>query len=161
VRIVDDEAGCAITLRVTGYQFPHAEDRRQRCSWHVVAGEASCPNGAWEFTYPALTCSESPRVARWLRDVARWHEDTRAERGAGPEPAPLRFTEPNLSFTVRTDGAADIDLQIAFALEFRPPWDTSSGVSAPFVVGIRATVDQLRQAAADWDAEIAPYPDCG
>jgi hypothetical protein len=35
--------GDTVSLQVCGYQFPQADDPRQRYSWHIIAGEATCP----------------------------------------------------------------------------------------------------------------------
>ncbi|MFV2176180.1 hypothetical protein ACFHW2_21830 [Actinomadura sp. LOL_016] len=87
-----DVVGHGVELRVTGYQFPDAEDLARRHSWHMVEGTAVCPEGSWTFRYPALTCADTPYVAIWPRSAAR-----AADAGA---PAALRFTEPNLSMAV-------------------------------------------------------------
>jgi hypothetical protein len=86
----------ALTLRVTGYQFPDAQDLRKRYSWHTVEGQAACPRGSWRFRFPALTCDESPRISKWLREVA----GDAARSPVRGQPGILEFTEPNLYFSV-------------------------------------------------------------
>jgi hypothetical protein len=86
----------ALTLRITGYQFPDAEDPQKRYSWHMIEGEAACPRGSWRFRFPALTCDESSRISAWLREVAGY-----AGRSAvSGQPGILEFTEPDLRFSV-------------------------------------------------------------
>lgn len=54
--------GDALTLELTGDQFPNAADPAQRFSWHLVAGESRYPYGTWAFRWQALACDESARV---------------------------------------------------------------------------------------------------
>lgn len=142
-----DEAGYGVELRVTGYQFPDAEDPGQRYSWHMVEGTASCPAGTWTFRYPALTCDESPLVASWLRDVAR-----------GGRPAALAFTEPNLAMSVTGHRPGGATLEIALDLEFSPPWRQGRGAGDPFIVGCEPSLSRISAAADEWERELAPFP---
>jgi hypothetical protein len=68
----ESPGGNSVTLTVLGYQFPDADHPAKRFSWHVVTGEATDDSGTWSFECPALTCDETPKVSRWLRDVADW-----------------------------------------------------------------------------------------
>lgn len=47
--------GETLDLSVVGYQFPEAEDPRQRYSWHMIWGRASTRLKSWEFRWQALT----------------------------------------------------------------------------------------------------------
>jgi hypothetical protein len=148
VRLVGRQ-GDAIELTIAGYQFPDAEDPRERFSWHMVVGRAACPRGVWEFRYPALTSDESTRISPWLRRVA-----------AASELPALTFVEPNLSFALvelGTGSAATIE--VGLDLEFRPPWDASNRAGNPFVLSLHVGADQIMEAAADWAAQVALYPD--
>jgi hypothetical protein len=95
MRLGNEDGQDWLRLGLSGYQFPDAEDVRKRCSWHVVAGEASCPKGRWKFRSPALTCDESARFTDWLRMAADW-----LEAPVSAVPAGTDFIEPNLSFSV-------------------------------------------------------------
>jgi hypothetical protein len=145
----------ALTLRVTGYQFPGAQDLRKRYSWHMVEGQAVCPRGSWRFRFPALTCDESPRISTWLREVA-------GDAGRSPvrgQPGILEFTEPNLCFSVAGRQPGEAVLQVALDLEFQPPWHRPRAAGDPFCLVMHLTAEQLRSAAVEWDEEIARYPD--
>lgn len=144
-----------LTLQVTGYQFPDAEDLRQRYSWHMIEGEATCARGTWRFRYPALTCDESPRIPAWLDDVAACAE----LYPQGRQPGALKFTEPNLGFSVAGCQLGEAVLKIALDLEFQPPWHRRKEAGDPFCLMLRMTAGQLRSAAREWDDEIARYPD--
>src|SRR5690348_9502166 len=151
------ESADALVLRVTGYQFPDAEDLRKRYSWHMVEGEAACQRGAWSFRFPALTCDESPRISVWLREVA-------GDAGQSPvsgQSDVLKFTEPNLRFSVAGSQPGGAVLQVALDLEFKPPWHRrrAAGGHDPFCLVMHLTAEQLRSAAGEWDEEIARYPD--
>ncbi|WP_426507305.1 WapI family immunity protein [Dactylosporangium sp. McL0621] len=150
--------GHGVALRVVGYQFPDADAPAQRFSWHMLEGSATCVDGSWQFRYPALTCDESPRVGGWLRNVAAGCVMAVAVGDSGSS-AELAFTEPNLSLAAFPSGRATAMLDIGLALEFAPPWWSGHGADAPYVIRCEMNREQLMQAAADWEAEIGPYPD--
>jgi hypothetical protein len=141
-----------LVIRVTGYQFPDAPDPARRFSWHMVGGEAHCQQGSWRFHWQALTCDESPRVSAWLRQAA----GSITRRRALPEP--LQFLEPNLMFRASPDKDR-VQVQVSLDLEFQPPWRQRQGAGDPFVLSFIIGEEQLRQAAEQWDAERAPFPD--
>ncbi len=148
VRLVGRD-GDEIELAIAGYQFADAEDPAERFSWHMVVGRATCRRASWEFRYPALTCDESTRISPWLRQVA----------GTGAAPA-LSFLEPNLSFACRGHATAGIpSIEVGLDLEFRPPWQPSTRAGDPFVLMLPVGPDQLLEAAAAWDTDVATYPD--
>jgi hypothetical protein len=150
--------GDTVSLQVCGYQFPQADDPRQRYSWHIIAGEATCPRGRWRFQYPALTCDESPRVSAWLRAAADWFDDS--TRGAAvPTPKPLTFLEPNLSFRVAGGTLAGPVVAVDLDIEFHPTPQGRKAAGHPFTLTIAASPGALRQAATGWDEELAAFPD--
>jgi hypothetical protein len=110
-----------------------------------------------------LTCDESPLLSHWLCDVAGavGPAPAGALAVAGP-PAALRFLEANLSLTVvRSIPAAEtVLIDIGLDLEFAPPWRTQRAAGEPYVVRCEVSREGLLQAAADWEAELALYPDC-
>jgi hypothetical protein len=154
-----DPSGYGVDIRVAGYQFPQAEDPRQRCSWHMVEGTAICSEGSWRFRYPALTCDESPAVATWLRGLADDAAPTESDAGPALAGAALTFTEPNLSFSLVERRPEAAVLQIGLDLEFSPPWRRRRMAGDPLLLLCRQTHQQLRIAADEWKQEIAPYPD--
>jgi hypothetical protein len=142
-----------LMIRVIGYQFPDAPDPARRFSWHMIGGEASCQEGSWRFRWQALTCDESPRVSAWLREVAGSVAQRRALPGA------LQFLEPNLMFRTFSPDGDQTQIQVSFDLEFQPPWHRQGRAEDPFVLSFTTDEEQLRQAAEQWDAERAPFPD--
>jgi hypothetical protein len=142
-----------LMIRVTGYQFPDAPDLAKRFSWHMVGGEARCQEGSWRFHWQALTCDESPRVSAWLRQAAG------AITRRRELPGPLQFLEPNLMFRASPPDGDRVQVQVSFNLEFQPPWHQRRGTGDPFVLSFAIDEEQLRQAAEQWDAERAPFPD--
>jgi hypothetical protein len=153
-------AGYGVDMRVIGYQFPDANDPAKRCSWHMVEGTASCADGSWSWRYPALTCDESPRLSAWLRDVG---DAVASGLSVAGHPvgrmATLRFLEPNLSLTVVGWARKAVVIDIGLDLEFAPPWQPRRAAGNPYRVRCDVDREHLLQAAEDWDAEIAPYPD--
>jgi hypothetical protein len=148
--------GDELELSIVGYQFPEADDPRQRFSWHVVEGRAVAGHERWSFRWPALTCDESPRLAAWLRTVAAGADaDARA-----PRPGALTFTEPNLSFEVLDQGHGLVMLRVGLDLEFRAPGaPATGGAGRPTVLHIEVGPDELRGAARELEADIARHPD--
>ena len=151
--LTDADGPNCLVIRVTGYQFPDALDLAKRASWHMVGGEARCQEGSWRFHWQALTCDESPRVSAWLTEVA----GSVAQRRVLP--GPLRFLEPNLMFRAFPQDAERVRILVSFDLEFQPPWHRRRGAEDPFALAFTVDEGQLRQAAEQWDAERAPFPD--
>lgn len=144
----------ALTLRVTGYQFPPDDPNpRRRLSWHEVEGAATISRRSWSFDFPALTCHESPFISRWLRHVRAHLLDP----DAAVLPPGLRFTEPNVRFGVVAviDGLAVV--RVSLDQEFLPPWRATE-LGRPTRFTIRLGPEQLVAAADEWDDEIAPFP---
>jgi hypothetical protein len=142
-----------LMIRVTGYQFPDAPDPARRFSWHMVGGEARCQEGSWRFRWQALTCDESPRVSAWLKEAA----GSVTQRRELPEA--LQFLEPNLMFRAFPPDEDMAQLQVSFDLELQPPWHRRRHAGDPFALSFAINEAQLRQAAEQWDAERAPFPD--
>lgn len=151
--LIDADGPNRLTIQVTGYQFPDAPDPAKRFSWHMVGGEVQCQDGSWRFHWQALTCAESPRVSAWLTDVADAVTRQRAL------PGPLRFLEPNLEFRAFAADEGRVQVLVSFDLEFQPPWHQRHGAADPFTLSFTAHEEHLRQAARQWDAERAPFPD--
>ena len=153
-------AGYGVDMRVVGYQFPDADDPVKRYSWHMVEGTATCAEGSWSCRYPALTCDESPRLSGWLREVADAVESRLAGAGGTAWPtATLTFLEPNLSLTVVGWARKAVVIDVGLDLEFAPPWQPRRAAGNPYRVRCEVDREHLLQAAEEWDAEIAPYPD--
>lgn len=155
---LSDPAGSSLELTVTGYQFPDAVEPAKKNSWHMVEGEATCAGERWTFRYPALTVDETPRLSAWLRDVAGWIDASGTERGnRASMPAPLSFTEPNLAF--RVGPTPDLNFPVV-EIELQQEFRRHRGSPTPFdTLHITSGADDLRRAAAEWDAGWAPYPD--
>ena len=136
-------------VQVTGYQSPESPSRLWRYSWHAVEGKADDGRHAWSFRFPALTCSDSPRVGPWLRAVAAWLDDPECST-----PAPLSFGEPNLAFRVLPESG---QLRITVSQEFSPLPSPES--RALYDIDLELTAGDLRAAADDWDEESHPFPD--
>jgi hypothetical protein len=151
--LTDADGPNGLDVRVTGYQFPDALDLAKRSSWHMVGGEARCREGSWRFHWQALQCDESPRVSAWLAEVADSITRLRAL------PGPLRFVEPNLTFRAFPLDAVLVRIVVGFDLEFQPPWHRRRTSGDPFALSFTTHEERLRQAAEQWDAERAPFPD--
>lgn len=157
MRLASDGAD-ALEISIVGYQFPDAEDRRQRYSWHRVEGRAHTTDESWKFRYPALTCEESPRLAAWFRAVAGIASDDRPTRDTARRR--IGFTEPNLALDVEAFQGGDASIRVELDLEFRAPGVRADhGAGNPSLLRVSLSPERLRAAAAAWDADVARYPD--
>ena len=75
------------------------------------------------------------------------------------QPAVLEFTEPNLRFSMAGYQPGEAVVQVALDLEFQPPWHRRRAAGDPFCLVMHLTAEKLRSAAAEWEEEIARYPD--
>ncbi len=148
--------GDSLRLAIAGRQFPDADDRDQRDSWYQVEGGASIAGRSWTFAWPALTCDVAPHIVRWLLDTAHWLR-RQPESAVGPPPPWL--VEPCLQFgsPERVNGRSEIAVELD--LEFLPPERraTASVAGKPECLRLRATVEELEQAAIDFAATVAPF----
>lgn len=147
--------GNELEVSAVGYQFPEADDPRQRYSWHMVRGTARQGDVSWHFHWQALTCDESPRVGPWLRSLAARIRDTPEQDIESP--SRLAFTEPNLAFAVIDVRPGSALLRVELDLEFhrdRAHWRAGE----PHFLDLDVTSAQLVDAADQWDEEIALYP---
>ena len=148
--------GDSLRLAIDGFQFPDHDDPRRRDSWYIVEGEATLDGQAWDFRWQALTCDTAPLLAGWLLRVSEWLTTGSAD----DPPKPPWLIEPNLQFPrVRAvNGRAEISVELN--LEFLPPdrRDGRRGAGNPVVLRLRATAEELKQAAIDFAATIAQYP---
>ncbi len=148
--------GDSLRLAIVGYQFPEAEDLLRKYSWYLVEGDATVGGSGWGFRWQALTCDKAPAIAEWLRAVAKW-----AVSETDPEaPKAPWLIEPNVQFPAVRREDDLVVLTVELDLEFLPPDRRRGRVGAgnPVVLELRATPDELIQAATDFDATIAQWP---
>jgi hypothetical protein len=143
------ENGDSLALRISGYQFPEAEDLVQRYSWHMIEGGASCGPATWSFRHPALTCCESVRLGAWLKQAADGIELNSV----------LEFTEPNLRFEIVGQAKGAVILEVRLAQEFRQSPDPVSGKRDSVVLTLQLSDRAVRIAADEWGADVDRFPD--
>jgi hypothetical protein len=141
-------SGDSLSLNISGYQFPDAEDPKLRYSWHMLEGGASSASTTWSFRYPALTCDESVRLASWLREVSE-----------APElPAAIEFTEPNLRFEIIGRAGDEVILEVRLSQEFGVPVDKEPWERDQAVLRLQLTNQALISAAQQWMADVERFP---
>ncbi len=122
----------------------------------MVEGEATLDGQAWEFRWQALTCDTPPLLVGWLLRLEEWV----TERSDSDPPAPPWLIEPNLQFprVRQSNGRAEISVELN--LEFLPPDRRNGrrGTGNPAVLTLRATAEEVQQAAIDFAATIAQHP---
>lgn len=145
--------GYGVELSVAGYQFPDAVDPQQRQSWLVIEGSAHCPQGTWPFRWQALTADDAVELALWLGRAAAQTSGAEYDRSGR-----LDFTEPNLAFAFAWSDSGLVELRVSLDLEFSPPWRRQARSGEPFIVTCQLAAESVSKAAAEWTAEISPYP---
>lgn len=148
--------GDSLRLAIDGFQFPDHDDPRRRDSWYIVEGEATVDGEAWSFRWQTLTCDTAPLLVRWLLRVAEW-----LTAGATDDPPkPPWLIEPNLQFPVVQAVNGRVEISAELDLEFLPPdqRDGRRGSGRPQTLNLRASAEELQQAAIDFAATIAQYP---
>jgi hypothetical protein len=71
---------------------------------------------------------------------------------------PLDFTEPNLSFDC-WPASSGVVISVWFDLEFHPQPSPRKLAGDPFEVEFQVVGSQLAEAADEWDADVAAFPD--
>jgi hypothetical protein len=132
--------GDSLTLNITGYQFPNADDLQTRYSWHVVEGRASSGDSSWPFRFAALTCDESALLANWLKDTS----------GGLEVPSVLEFVEPNLKFEIVGRLDDQVILVVHLSQEF--------GAPDPTALRLQLKLEALGTAADQWQADVDRFP---
>lgn len=153
-------AGESLTLELAGYPFPDVIDLRGPSCWHVVSGAAVVDEKPWNFCYPALTCDESARIPRWLREVADLAAGGAATMGWADANLGLVLAQPCLTFRAFPPAVAGgrFTLVVGLGHEFAPPWHSSPRRRDAVTIGLDVDAAQLRVAAAEWDARLALFP---
>ena len=137
----------SVELTIQGYQFTGEPSPTRTglldddANWLEVRGVVRDNGTGWSFVDPCLLTVEAQEIVGWLRDVA-----------AGGSPEELSFLEPNLAFAVesRTDDGAAV--RVTFSLESAPASGSSTDVM------LRMATPELAAAAAEWESELAAYP---
>lgn len=157
---IESHDGQFVEVKVVGYQFPAAEDPRQRFSWHMVEGRANDNREEWSFSGPWLTCDESFMIGPWLERAASFasvYDPLNTEQRADP-PVALSFTEPNIAFDL-APRQVGVRLRVSFDLEFLPPGQATRLAGYPVTVDLDVDCDRLSDAARTWNDEVAAFPD--
>lgn len=155
--------GTEIDLRPARYQYPRIrvdEPGDWDANWLVIRGEVRPTDGRhWRFEDACLTTWDAADFARWLRRV------TADEVTVTPLPAHrgqlLRFTEPNLAFSLAATEEGRRAIRVHFSLEARPRWASPPGDDVDlygFFVTVESTVAELARAVEEWERERALYP---
>lgn len=153
MEIISDD-GAYLRMRPLGYQFgvepPEDPDELDDWDdWLIIAGEVSTADGrTWSFNDPCLTTGEAGDLLQWLR----------RQIGGEQGDAPLRFTEPNLTFRALAAPSPRRLLEVGFSYESLPPWMPGSGLTRVYPVTLNVPAGVLAPAADQWAAEIAAYP---
>lgn len=162
MRLASSDGAC-VELRPVRYEFGSPTPQTDGAfdfdaNWVVVEGHVRTVEGT-EYTFrdPCLLTDEMRRISRWLRAVA-------AHR-VPPMPLPvdesrlLAFTEPNVAFSVSADHRNEVQIRVHLSLESGPPSLVAEGLDLyEYFVELALTSEDLADAAARWDAEVAPFP---
>ncbi|HEU4676614.1 MAG TPA: hypothetical protein VFS29_11530 [Motilibacteraceae bacterium] len=161
--------GTQFELRPVRYQF--AGVRGSRCgrdwdaNWLVIRGDVQLADRrSWSFEDPCLTTWEARELAAWLRGVASGAVQPTPFEGGGEERTWM-FTEPNLALSLAARDDVTATVRVHLSLEARPPWlagddpGEDPGELFEFFVEVTAPLNVVAQAADDWTAELATFPE--
>lgn len=135
-------------LRPLRYQFPAVSGDQYDDNWLVVAGEVTTPEGSWSFTDPCLLTDEARQLSLWLRAVGG--------ASSGDSEPDLCFLEPVLSFSHACWRNGSGLARVRLFQEAAPKWLDDDERLDEYVIEIKATAACLRQAADEWDRQLAP-----
>ena len=157
------EDGASVVLIPTGYQFGRgaAPPGEWDANWLLVRGEVRTSTGeSWTFDDPCLTTWDCVELHGWLRAASRGEvapTDTPTE-----DDGLLWFTEPNVAFSIAETSGQTLVLRVHLSLESapgRPDVDPGPPLDLyEYVVPLRVLRAELRDAADEWQTDIAPYP---
>nr|WP_258723438.1 hypothetical protein [Cellulomonas sp. NS3] len=149
-------------LRLLGYQFGSTPGTRGDwdANWLLLGGHARTLDGrAWSFRDPSLTTWDARDLAAWLREVIAGHVQPIDSTGADDEDLLLRFTEPDLAFSLARRSDVDLTLRVHLSLESRPPWLNDKDTDLyEYVVPITCTTDELAAATDQWMTDLRAFP---
>jgi hypothetical protein len=147
--------GSYLDLRPHGYQLDfvaNEDDDDDDDDWLVIGAKVRTDDHReWDFTDPCLVVAEAWELATWLDQVAM------GQVAAAPRSeVQLCFIEPNLAFSVAAVSAERVELRVHFSYESVPPWHPRDQSS--FIVILDVGKADVQAAAAQWRAELAPFP---
>lgn len=160
--------GAEVELRPVAYQFPGsgagAGSHDWDANWLMVRGEVRTDDGrSWTFADPCLTTWEARSVGRWIEGVLSGAIGVASAADLAVPDSPIEhFTEPNVAFSLASRSAEVIEIRVHLSLEALPPWfhdATDRPDIFEYFVLLELTPDELRQAAIDWEADLASYPE--
>ncbi len=153
--------GAVVELRPVAYQFPEAVADASPlndwdANWLRIEGSVRLADGrSWPFVDPSLVVDEVRELGVWLARVRG--DDVAPVEPTGDEDRLLRFTEPNLAFSLAARDERDVTLRVHLSLECRPAWSASSPLYE-YAVELRLPREALHHAISQWDADLAPFP---
>jgi hypothetical protein len=160
--------GAQVELRPVRYQFPPVRDSWTGdwdANWLVIRGDVWLADGrSWSFEDPCLTTWEARELGAWLRGVVSGTVQPTPFDGSDEERIEL-FNEPNVALSLAARDEANTTARVHLSLESRPPWlsETDPGADAgdlfEFFVEMAAPLDAVAQAAAEWEQELAAFPE--
>lgn len=145
--------GNELELAIAGYQFPDEDRDPWDSNALLVAVRVLAPGGTWSVVDPCLTTWEARHLVSWLVHAA----------GREPLPAPITFSEPNVTVTARSVAGAPhrVHVRAGFALELRPPWAHTAAGSDHLGVELEVGRGELARAAASLLTDLAQFPQRG
>jgi hypothetical protein len=162
---IESVDGAAVDIQPVRYQFPDVVGggtvRDWDANWLVIRGACRTANGqAWAFEDPCLTTWEASSLATWLIEVVAGTVPPSPFDGGDDERLTI-FTEPNLAFSLQARDTTTATLRVHFSLEALPPWEQGEERTEMFeyYVPLQATLDDVSRAAADWESELAAFPE--
>jgi hypothetical protein len=149
---------CSVELQITRYEFPErrasGDDYDWDANWLTVHGYVRVREHKWSFEDPCMTTREAAELGRWLRGVGNGNIHPDGLSGSGS----LWFTEPNITFGLRSRSARSATVMVSLGAESRPP--SSTGQLRDEVeqgIELEMALEDVIDAAEDWDRGLVAF----
>lgn len=152
-----------VRLTPTGYQFPSIAGDSYDSNWLNIKGRVRSTESAWTFHEPALLVAEAQAIGDWLRLTAVGRTKPLLPDAEGYTSPTLENIEPVIGLGLVSYDPAEVTVRFFLWLEAAPPGrlDGTDAIDIQYSLDITTTPAELERAAAEWAAELAPFPDRG
>jgi hypothetical protein len=116
VSLKNQSSKLALTISVTGYEFPNSKDENDS-NWLLVRTNLVSEGRVYQNTSPSLLTTDLTKIAIWFDNLARRRLPTRITMG---------FMEPNLEFQVFRSTDNFVRIGVTLDHESRPPFQLAS-----------------------------------
>lgn len=134
-----------VELKITGYQFPDAENDSSDSEWLKIFLDVQSNLGNWQTVDPSLMVSEFKELIQWFKDLSV-NKDV--------EYPDLYFTEPNLGFNFIKGKDGVKHIKIIFNAESKPK---SAKEGQDYFMEFQFSKEELSKVVDELDEELKQH----